>query len=209
MELDVEVVDPMDCVRDTMETVREQAEAKELRLTLTEPDQHLQAKVDDRYLRQVLLNLLSNAIKFTPAGGFIQVVPVVTEAGGLDIHVMDSGIGIAKENLEVAMAKFGQVASAFARDHQGTGLGLPLSKKLMELHGGDLTLQSEVGAGTTATIALPPERIVSRQLPDGSAKVFTLPASRPASVSEGGGAPRLAEIVPGPLQAARTATTLP
>jgi len=114
---------------------------------------------DLRRVRQVLLNLLANAIKFTPAGGMI-TFRVTHDAEGLAIAVADTGIGIAAEDIPTALERFGQVDSRLARKYEGTGLGLPLSKKLMELHDGRLEIDSAPGLGTTVTIAFPPERVL-------------------------------------------------
>lgn len=115
-------------------------------------------RADQRRIRQVLLNLVSNAVKFTPAGG---QVGISAEAGpaGLSLVVRDTGIGIAPADIATAFERFGQVDSRLARRYQGTGLGLPLSRQLMELHGGTLVLRSEVNVGTTVTLTLPPERL--------------------------------------------------
>jgi signal transduction histidine kinase len=102
---------------------------------------------------------MSNAVKFTPSGGRVSI-RVAIESDGLSIAVTDSGIGIAPSDLEKAMRPFGQIDSRMARKYQGTGLGLPLTKSMIELHGGRLSLDSETGKGTTATIWLPRERII-------------------------------------------------
>jgi PAS domain S-box-containing protein len=109
---------------------------------------------DERKLMQVLLNLLSNAVKFTPAGGRV-TISARHAADLVTITIADTGIGIAKENIEKALAAFGQVDSLLTRQHAGTGLGLPLAKRLTELHGAVFDLQSEVGTGTTVTLRFP------------------------------------------------------
>jgi signal transduction histidine kinase len=114
---------------------------------------------DIRRVRQVLLNLLSNAIKFTPSGGTI-TFRAAAHADGLAIAVADTGIGIASTDIPTALERFGQVDGRLARKYEGTGLGLPLSKKLMELHDGSLDITSTPGIGTTVTITFPPERVV-------------------------------------------------
>ena len=113
---------------------------------------------DQRRIRQVLLNLVSNAIKFTPAGGEVSITASM-DVAGLRLAVHDTGIGIAASDIPKAFERFGQVDSRLARRYEGTGLGLPLSRQLIELHGGTLVLESEVDAGTTVTITLPPERL--------------------------------------------------
>lgn len=113
---------------------------------------------DKRGIKQTLLNLVSNAVKFTGEEGAISVTArLVGEAA--EIAVADNGIGIAPEDLEKVMSPFGQVDSALARDHQGTGLGLPLVQAMVHMHGGRLRLSSKPGEGTTVTIVLPKERL--------------------------------------------------
>jgi signal transduction histidine kinase len=116
-------------------------------------------KADDRRLRQVLLNLLSNAVKFTPDGGAVSI-SAASRDGGLAITVTDTGIGIAAKDIPLALERFGQIDSTLSRRYQGTGLGLPLAKHLVELHNGSLAIESEVGNGTTVTITFPVERVL-------------------------------------------------
>jgi len=107
-------------------------------------------------LKQVLLNLLSNAVKFTPPGGEVRVsVWHDVSVDTIMFQVKDSGIGIAAKDISKVMSPFGQVDSALSRKYEGTGLGLPLSKKFVELLGGKFNLSSVVGKGTTITISLP------------------------------------------------------
>ena len=114
---------------------------------------------DERAVKQVLLNLLSNAVKFTPSGGTV-VARAEHRAGQfLDLSVSDTGIGMSTADIEVAFKPFGQVDSQQARKHVGTGLGLPLSRSLIRLHGGDMLVASEPGAGTTVTARFPADRI--------------------------------------------------
>jgi PAS domain S-box-containing protein len=117
---------------------------------------------DGRRLRQVMLNLIINSIKFTKPGGKIDVGASFDAAGSLILAVTDTGIGIAPENLEGVLVPFGQVDSAFNRSVEGTGLGLPLSKRLIELHGGMLSIESRLNHGTTVTIRLPAERVLKQ-----------------------------------------------
>lgn len=122
---------------------------------------------DHRRLRQVTLNLLGNAVKFTSAGGNVSIDAVIGPTEEFGLRVRDDGIGIAEQNLAMVMEPFGQVASTSTRTHQGAGLGLPLSKRLVELHGGRLEIQSRIGFGTTIIAWLPPSRlVVSREQRD-------------------------------------------
>ncbi|WP_296718051.1 ATP-binding protein [Tistrella sp.] len=118
--------------------------------------------VDERRMKQVLLNLLSNAVKFTEPGGRVTLAAVPGRDGGMDITVTDTGIGIAPEDLPKVLTPFGQIESALSRRFEGTGLGLPLSKAIVELHGGRLLLDSRPGQGTTVTVHLPAARVVGR-----------------------------------------------
>ena len=115
---------------------------------------------DERRLKQILLNLMSNSIKFTQSGGKVVVDAEIESGGALVVRVSDTGIGIAEHDLPGVLEPFGQVDSAFNRRTEGTGLGLPLSKRLVEMHGGTLELESAPGRGTTATVRLPPERVL-------------------------------------------------
>jgi PAS domain S-box-containing protein len=118
---------------------------------------------DARGLRQIIINLMSNAIKFTPPGGRVEVIADQAEHGGPRIRVRDTGIGIPPESMETAFEAFVQIEDAYARKSSGTGLGLYLTRSLAELHGGTVKIESEVGAGTTVTVQLPPERWSSAQ----------------------------------------------
>ena len=115
---------------------------------------------DTRLVKQVFLNVLGNAIKFTPSGGSVSVIPKIATDGCLAIAFRDTGIGIAAKDLAAVLEPFVQVESAFARKHGGTGLGLPLVKKIMELHGGSVSLDSTLGAGTTVTLLFPARRVL-------------------------------------------------
>ena len=114
---------------------------------------------DEKKFKQIVLNLLSNAIKFTPEGGNVTLSTGIDGEGGFELRVSDTGIGIAEGDLETALAPFSQVNNARQRSHEGTGLGLPISRALAELHGGSLEIQSEPGLGTTVTVRLPAERL--------------------------------------------------
>ncbi|HEY7610378.1 MAG TPA: HAMP domain-containing sensor histidine kinase [Alphaproteobacteria bacterium] len=119
-----------------------------------------QVRVDLLRFRQVLINLLSNAVKFTPAGGHVSVMATIEADGDLLIHVKDDGIGMRSGDVAKAFLPFVQLDQPSPRGDTGTGLGLALAKSWVEAHGGKLTLASELGIGTTATIRLPRERLV-------------------------------------------------
>jgi signal transduction histidine kinase len=115
---------------------------------------------DEIRLKQALLNLLSNAVKFTHAEGQIEIFGRRSESGGVELEVRDNGIGMRPEDIPVALEPFRQVDSKSTRPYEGTGLGLPLTKQLIELHGGSLIIKSEIDQGTSVTIRLPPERVL-------------------------------------------------
>ena len=116
---------------------------------------------DKAKLGRILANLLSNAVKFTPPGGKVTVVAWSRPDAGYVFQVADSGAGIALKDIPLALAPFGQVANEMRRQFDGTGLGLPLTKALVELHAGCFDLQSEPGKGTTVTIRFPAERVIA------------------------------------------------
>ena len=124
---------------------------------------HVQA--DRRMVKQMLLNLLSNAVTYTPDGGSVTVTASVTSDRQVAVTVRDTGIGIARADLERIMEPFQIVENPQSRSYQGIGLGLPLARSLIQLHGGDLTLHSEIGIGTTATLAFPATRTIEAPLP--------------------------------------------
>jgi signal transduction histidine kinase len=117
-------------------------------------------RADKRRLTQILVNLLSNGIKFTPEGGTVTLRCWATPDSGCVFQAIDTGIGIAREDIPVALSVFGQVDNGTKHHAKGTGLGLPLAKALAELHGGTLDLQSELGKGTTVTLRLPAYRLL-------------------------------------------------
>jgi signal transduction histidine kinase len=114
---------------------------------------------DDKRLHQILVNLLSNAVKFTGKQGRIAVA-IAPVGDGVDLLVSDNGIGIPQDKLSMVMEPFGQAESAYARSHGGVGLGLPIIKALVQLHGGTFTLSSAEDEGTVARVHLPMERVV-------------------------------------------------
>ena len=117
------------------------------------PAKETLVKGNERAILQVMLNLLSNAVKFTPAGGRVAVA-LKDSVDSVEFAVSDTGIGIAKEHVETVFELFRQVDPSIARRHEGTGLGLAISKRLVELHGGTITIDSEVGEGTCVRVRL-------------------------------------------------------
>jgi two-component system cell cycle sensor histidine kinase PleC len=143
-------------IRNSLRMVLPRAEAAQVTLVEDIPAHHLVIVTDAKKLKQVLLNLLSNAVKFTPAGGEVRChawTDVVT--GNLTLQVRDTGIGILPKDISRVMTPFGQVDSALSRKYEGTGLGLPLSKKFVESMGGTCSIESEIKVGTSVTISFP------------------------------------------------------
>jgi signal transduction histidine kinase len=157
--LDEAAFDISESLEECLKTCRQQANASQKTLAFR-GHEDLLIRADERLLRQAVSSLLSNALKFTPAGGQIEL-RIENGMGGLGIVVSDTGCGIPPEKLKLILEPFGQVADAFARDQGGIGLGLPIAKAIAELHGGTLSLQSEIDRGTTARIHLPAERVVA------------------------------------------------
>ena len=115
---------------------------------------------DSKRLAQAITKILSNAVKFTPADGVISVKAYNGPDGSVLIEIADTGIGMAPERIETALAPFRQIDETVGRRYEGLGLGLPLAHALIRLHGGRLAITSTVGKGTTVNIALPPERVI-------------------------------------------------
>jgi two-component system, NtrC family, sensor kinase len=153
MELEVADFDLPMTIDNALMLVRERAARRNIALRTTVDERLGQVHADERKIRQVLLNLLSNAIKFTPEGGRIHVeARPVNES--IEVSVTDTGVGIAAEDQEAVFEEFRQVGTA-DKKVEGTGLGLALSRKFVELHGGKMWVKSQVGAGSTFTFAVP------------------------------------------------------
>ncbi len=136
------------------------AKAGKVRLNLHVPHNFPALRGEEKAMKQILTNLLTNAIKFTNEGGSVTLSAIVDKEGQMIISVIDNGIGIAEKDIAVALAPFGQIESALSRKHQGTGLGLPLTRALVELHGGSFDLKSELGSGTTISLIFPASKVV-------------------------------------------------
>ena len=161
IDLHEEVFDPAPMIDQCFRMVATQAEKAGVEISADIATDLPILNADQRRIKQVLINLLSNSVKFTPAGGRVKL-SAHCSAHGLVMVVTDTGIGIAPQDIPKALERFGQVDSSLARKYEGTGLGLPLSKQMMELHGGSLVLESQAGAGTTVTVTLPPGRLLPR-----------------------------------------------
>jgi len=158
--LNEKLIDVADAILRCERMVKSLAEGSEVEIVNC-IDQHLPPLYcDERAIKQMLLNLLSNSIKFTDEGGEIIVSANITGDGQMSICVADNGIGIAPDDLQKVLLPFSQADAGLSRGHQGTGLGLSLTKSLIELHQGSLSLESEVDVGTAATIRFPADRAI-------------------------------------------------
>ncbi|MCC6466841.1 MAG: HAMP domain-containing histidine kinase, partial [Alphaproteobacteria bacterium] len=147
-------------VHEAVRIARGASKAEQAKINLDPIDPSWIAHVDRRVIRQVLVNLLSNAAKFTPREGCIRVSVGAAAGGAMTLRVVDTGAGIEPDRMAKIFEPFQHQDAGRARKGQGAGLGLWLSRSLVELHGGMLVLESSLGAGTTATVTLPPGRIV-------------------------------------------------
>jgi len=157
-ERDVDVGEMVETCHDL---VMLRAEGEQLRLSRSVAPGLPRLRADETKLRQILLNLLSNAIKFTPPGGAVAITAGRAADGGIDFEISDTGAGMSAEDLPRAMLPFVRLANPLTRESEGTGLGLPLSKRLAELHGGTLTMTSTEGVGTVCRVHFPSWRSVA------------------------------------------------
>ena len=157
MELDAGDFDLPQAIDNTLVLIRERALRRSITVERAVDPKLGEINGDERKIKQVLLNLLSNAVKFTPEGGRIEV-RAATANGTAEISVADTGVGIAPEDHEAVFEEFRQVGTDYARKHEGTGLGLALARKFVELHGGRIWVKSQVGQGSTFTFTIPISR---------------------------------------------------
>jgi signal transduction histidine kinase len=154
MELEVTDFHLPQAIDNSVTLVRERAARRAITLDVAIDPELGEIKGDERKVKQVLLNLLSNAIKFTPEGGRVDVHAGLVD-GVAEISVSDTGVGIAPEDHEAVFEEFRQVGTDYAKKHEGTGLGLTLSRRFVELHGGKIWVKSQLGQGATFTFTLP------------------------------------------------------
>lgn len=172
LELEMEDFDMESLIQSTISLVRELALKKGIRISYTLPTERVIVQGDPRRMKQAMMNLLTNAIKFTEPGGsvIVDVQPDRTE-GTVDIRITDSGIGIPSDKLPFIFEAFYQLDSELSRKHEGTGLGLPIVQRIVDLHGGIVKVESTVGKGSTFTIVLP-------WSPNGEEHVHSVPQER-------------------------------
>ena len=153
MDLYEEVVDFGTCLSDSLMMVEAAAKQKSIQITC-QPLLPLKLHADEQKVRQSFINILSNAVKFTPEGGMVGV-SVERHVDEMAVVITDTGIGIAPEDQPKVFEPFGRIDSMVSRRIEGTGLGMALTKRLIELHGGRIELASELGRGTRVAVYLP------------------------------------------------------
>jgi two-component system, cell cycle sensor histidine kinase PleC len=156
-ELDLQVQPLRELLVSAASLVEPRMVEKQQTLAVVLPDRLPLVRADARRLKQIVINLLSNAHKFTPSGGNITLAATRVDTRFVAVSVRDSGVGMSPEQMVLAMKPFGQVNSSPSRAHEGTGLGLPIAKALVEQHGGKFWLDSTEGLGTTAVFTIPAE----------------------------------------------------
>jgi signal transduction histidine kinase len=160
MDLDLSRFDMREALQSAVTLVRERATRQNVSLIVNVDPGVGEWVGDERKFKQIMLNLLSNAVKFTPEGGSVTIqTRAVDEA--MEIGISDTGIGIAADHLGMIFEEFRQVGTDHVRKSEGTGLGLALTKRFIELHGGKITVESELGKGSTFTVRLPERALES------------------------------------------------
>jgi PAS domain S-box-containing protein len=171
--LEAETVDPADLLQRCRRFVELRARQEEVEIAVRAADGLPAIHADPRMLTQVVTNLLTNAVKFSGRRGVVALSAAVAGDGCLELCVEDHGIGMDEEEIQAALRPFEQVDREHARKHEGTGLGLPIVKGLVALHGGELAIKSARGIGTTAIVRLPPHRMQARASADEAAALIT------------------------------------
>jgi signal transduction histidine kinase len=161
VDLDEQIVAVGELIQSAVRTIEPIAEKKSIDVDCQLAQASTLICVDQTKFRQIILNLLSNGVKFTEPKGRIVIGSSVDGRGDLMISIKDTGIGIPPAHLQRVLSPFEQVADHLTKENEGTGLGLPIARALIELHGGNLTLSSDLGIGTTVALRLPHERIHS------------------------------------------------
>jgi signal transduction histidine kinase len=154
MELELSTFHLPTAISNAMTLIRERAQRHSITLGLDVDRRLAELNADERKVKQILVNLLSNAVKFTPDGGRVEVRAKL-DTTKVEIAVADNGIGIAPEDQGLVFEEFRQVGRDYTRKAEGTGLGLALTKRFVELHGGEIHLESSPGKGSTFTVTLP------------------------------------------------------
>ncbi|MBT3991058.1 MAG: hypothetical protein HON14_09210 [Rhodospirillaceae bacterium] len=153
--------DLSECLTSALNIVSTRAGDNQITIENRVPTDLPELFVDSLRMKQVLVNLLSNGVKFTPRGGNITINGQANSGGAISISITDTGIGMTEEEIEIALTRFGQIDRDLATEQEGTGLGLPLSEKLIAAHGGSLVIDSVKDQGTTVTVNLPDNRVIT------------------------------------------------
>jgi signal transduction histidine kinase len=157
-----EEVEIVDVVAFSANIIQAMAQKSDVEFSVEIEDELPLVLADSTKLQQILINLLSNAVKFTLPLGTVSLNIGIEKTGDLMFRIEDTGIGIPANKIEVALAPFGQVDSRLSRKYDGVGLGLPLTKRLIELHGGTIEIESELDRGTVVTVLIPKERFIKQ-----------------------------------------------
>lgn len=166
LKLDEEALCLRELSEECLRMINERARRAGTRITNHDRPPKVRLHADETRIKQIILNLLTNAIKFTQSGGEITLGWFRDDDGSLSLRVSDTGTGMAEENIRIALEPFGQVANSMTREHEGAGLGLPLSRRLAQLHQAELAIDSRVGEGTTVIVTFPADRVVTNFNPD-------------------------------------------
>jgi len=172
LELNEEVFDLRETIRSVRQSISTRIDDGGLSGSVELPAGLPLVRADERKTMHVLLHLVTNAIKFTGPGGHVEIASRFDPETGVIVTVSDTGIGMAPRDLTRVLEPFEQVDSSISRSYQGTGLGLPLVKAIMDLHGGTVALNSKLGVGTQASVTFPPRRVV-----------FETPVAQPLSAA--------------------------
>ena len=154
MDLEVTTFYLPDAIENAILLIRERANRHGIKLDRVIHDSLGDFTGDERKVKQILVNLLTNAVKFTPEGGQVKVEAKVGDSAVI-VSIVDTGVGIAKDDQEAIFEEFRQVGGNYAQKREGTGLGLTLTRRFVELHGGKIWVESEVGKGSKFTFTLP------------------------------------------------------
>jgi signal transduction histidine kinase len=161
IELDIEEIELREIVLSALSMIKQQAEAKRIRIAAMTSGQEPVLRTDARSLKQILINLLSNAVKFTADGGSIAIEAAIDIGGALVVKIIDTGIGIAAKDIERVFEPFEQASLGVAKTHGGSGLGLAISRRLAREVGAELSLESQLDIGTTAILRFPAPLVVN------------------------------------------------
>jgi signal transduction histidine kinase len=159
VDLEEQLVGAGELIQSAIRTIDPIAHKKSIQVKYEPTHPTAFIKVDQTKFRQILLNILSNGVKFTEPQGKISISSRIDDGGELIISIKDTGIGIAPEHLHRVLRPFEQVADHLTKENEGAGLGLPIAQALIELHGGELAITSNLGAGTTVALRLPRDRV--------------------------------------------------